>query len=205
MCPCCQLTLAFGDDDTAYMGYRKIYEDGRDSTVARSADGGKIVQWAEGRLDLARWDINGCPLKPTELAIDGDRVYSASFTGGEDPAGVYFSRSTDGGDTFSGARQVHPAAGYSDAPALTIDGMGKIRLVWHAKTGGPRRLFTSVSIDGGVSLSEPVEIESPAGTSAYPATDVTADGTVWVTWQQENEEVFVTALPAPGKTMADEE
>ena len=34
---------------------------------------------------------------------------------------------------------------------------------------------------------------------------VAADGTVWVTWQQENEEVFVTALSAPGKKMAGEE
>ncbi len=203
MCPCCQLTIEFGDD-TAFMGYRKIYDDGRDSTVARSTDGGRTFAH-EGRLDLARWDIDGCPLKPTELAIDGDRVYAAAFTGGEEPAGVYFSLSADGGNTFSGGRQVHPAAGYSDAPAMTIDGMGKIRLVWHAKTGGPRRLFTAVSIDGGESLSEPVEIATPAGTSAYPATAVAADGTVWVAWQQENEEVFVTALPAPGKKMADDE
>jgi len=202
MCPCCQLTIEFGGD-TAYMGYRKIYGDGRDSTVVRSTDGGRSFD-SGGRLDLARWDINGCPLKPTELAIDGDRIYAATFTGGEDPAGLYFSRSVDGGDSFSGARQVHVAAGYSDAPALTIDGAGALRLVWHAKTGGPRRLFTAVSVDAGETLSAPVEIATPEGTSAYPAADVAADGTVWVAWQQENEEVFVTALAAPGNKMAGE-
>jgi len=202
MCPCCQLTIEFGAD-TAYMGYRKIYGDGRDSTIARSTDGGRSFA-GTGRLDLARWDIDGCPLKPTEMAIDGERIYAATFTGGEDPAGLYFSRSVDGGDTFSGGRQVHPAAGYSDAPAITIDGTGTVRLVWHAKTGGPRRLFTSASADAGETLSAPVEIDTPAGTSAYPAADVAADGTVWVAWQQENEEVFVTALPAPGNKMAGE-
>lgn len=202
VCPCCQLTVAFGED-TAYMGYRKIYDDGRDSTVAKSTDGGKTFS-AEGRLDLARWEINGCPLKPTEMGIDGDNVYVASYTGGEDPAGVYFSRSTDGGETFRGGRQVHPAAPYSDGPAMTVDSNGLVRIVWHAKVSGPRRLYTTVSIDGGESLSEPAEIATPDGTSAYPETAVAADGTVWVAWQQDNEEVFVTALPAPGKKMADQ-
>lgn len=202
VCPCCQLTIAFGGD-TAYMGYRKIYSDGRDSTVARSTDGGRSFP-AEGRLDLARWDIDGCPLKPTELAIDGNNVYAATFTGGEDPAALYFSRSTDGGNSFAGGRQVHPAAGYSDAPAMTVDDAGVVRIVWHAKVGGPRRLFTSVSVDGGETLSEPVEVATPEGKSAYPATAVAPDGTVYVAWQQENEEVFIAPLPSPGKKMANE-
>lgn len=202
VCPCCQLTLAFGDD-TAYMGYRKIYDDGRDSTVARSTDGGRTFS-ADGRLDLAQWDIDGCPLKPTELGIDGDRVYAATYNGGAEPTGLYFTRSTDGGRTFSGGRQVHEAAPYSDAAALTVDGAGTIRLVWHAKVDGPRRLFTAVSKDGGNTLSAPVELATPAGASAYPATDVAADGSVYVAWQQENEEVFVIALPPAAAKIADQ-
>lgn len=202
VCPCCQLTIAFGDD-VAYMGYRKIYGDGRDSTVARSTDGGRTFS-GEGRLDLAKWDIDGCPLKPTELEVDGDNVYAAAFTGGEDPAALYFSRSTDGGASFSGSRQVHVSAGYSDAPAMTVDRSGVVRVVWHAKAGGPRRLFTSVSVDGGETLSEPVEIDTPAGKSAYPATSVAGDGAVFVAWQQENEEVYITTLSAPGRAIAEQ-
>lgn len=201
VCPCCQLTIAFGGDNTTYMGYRKLYADGRDSTVARSTDGGRSFV-GQGRLDLARWDIDGCPLKPTELAVDGEHVYAAAFTGGADPAGLYFTRSIDGGRSFTGERQVHPAAPYSDAPALTVDPAGAVRLVWHAKVDGPRRLFTSVSIDAGKTLSAPVELATPDGTSAYPTTDVAADGTVFVAWQQENEEVFVISLPAPDSKMA---
>ena len=198
VCPCCQLTLAF-DEDTTYLGYRKIYDDGRDSTVVRSTDGGRSFA-SESRLDLARWDIDGCPLKTTEIGVDGDNVYVATFTGGEDPAGVYFSRSTDGGVTFAGKRQVHPKAPYSDAPEMTVDSQGNVRIVWHAKLLEDRRLFTSQSTDGGLTLSTPTEIDTPAGTSAYPATDLAADGTVYVAWQQENEEVFVTALPRVART-----
>ena len=200
VCPCCQFTIAFSDD-TTYIGYRKIYADGRDSTVARWSNGGRTFE-GESRLDLGRWDINGCPLKPTELAIDGSNVYAATYTAGEATPALYFTRSTDGGQTFAGKRQVHPEAPYSDAPELTVDDNGAVRLVWHAKVAGPRRLYTAVSLDGGETLSTAVEIDTPAGTSAYPATDVAPNGTVYVVWQQENEEVFVTSLPAPSTAVA---
>ena len=99
--------------------------------------------------------------------------------------------------TFSGSRSVHPAADVADAPALSVDANGVVRLVWHAKVGAPHRLYTSVSIDNGTALSEPVELATPAGKSKQPATAVATDGTVYVTWEQENEEVFVIDLPAP--------
>lgn len=200
VCPCCQLTVEFGAD-TALMGLRYLYEDGRDSVVARSDDGGKSFALS-GRLDFDPWPIRGCPLKPTELAIDGNQVYAAAYTGGEDPAGLYFTRSGDGGRSFAGKQQVHPSADLADAPALSVDSNGDVRLVWHGKVGGERRLYTSVSTDGGATLSPPVEIATPAGKSMHPATAVAKDGSVYVTWQQENEEVFVTRLPAPGASLA---
>jgi hypothetical protein len=195
ICPCCQLTLAF-DQDTAYMGVRKIYEDGRDSAVARSKDGGRSFS-VDGRLDFGRWDIDGCPLKPTELAIAGDHVYAAAYTGGEDPPGLYFSVSKDSGSRFSGKRLVHPGASIADAPALTVDKAGNVRLVWHAKAGGEFRLYTATSTDQGKSLSPPAEVAAPTGKARNPATAVAADGTVYLTWEHDNEEVYVTALPAP--------
>ncbi len=196
VCPCCQLTVAFGGDE-ALIGYRKLYPDGRDSTVARINTGSKTLS-GETRLPFAPWKIDGCPLKPTDLATHGEMVYAASFTAGENPAGVYFTRSTDGGRSFTGSKAVHPGAPYSDAPELTVDRDGLVRIVWQAKTDGPRRLFTAVSTDRGATLSAPTEIATPAGNSAYPATAVAPDGTVLVIWEQENEQVFITRLP-PGR------
>ncbi|HJP38374.1 MAG: sialidase family protein [Gammaproteobacteria bacterium] len=201
VCPCCQLTLAF-NDDTIYMGFRKIFDKWRDSVIARSTDGGNSFS-VGGRLDLAPWELQGCPLKPTELGSDGERLYASTYTGGEDPAGLYFTVSGDGGKTFAGKQQVHPAAAYADAPALTVDPQGIVRLVWHAKLGGPHRLFTALSVDQGASLSTPVEIATPEGKSTYPATAVATDGTVYVAWQQANEEVFITTLLPPA-SMADQ-
>ncbi len=194
VCPCCQLTMAF-DKREVYLGYRKIYSDGRDSTVAISDDGNSFS--TEARLPFGRWKIDGCPLKPTEVAVDGRNVYAAAYTGGEEPAGVYFSRSTDGGRTFDGATQVHPQAAYSDAPQLAVSSDGVVWVVWLAKTGGPRRLFMAWSMDEGRTLSEPHELETPEGSSAYPALAADPAGSVYVAWQQQPEQVFVRRLPAP--------
>lgn len=197
VCPCCQLTLAFTGDDVL-LGYRKLYADGRDSTIARSSDGGATFSH-QARVPLAPWDINGCPLKPTEMAVDGERVYTASYTGGEDPPGVYFTRSEDSGNSFQPARQLHPGADYSDAPELSVAPDGTVTIVWQSKADGVRRLFVAESADGGQSLSAPKELPTPAGGSAFPATDVGPDGSVYVTWQQDGEEVFVLRLPPTGR------
>lgn len=193
VCPCCQLTLAFGAEDV-FIGYRRLYADGRDSTVARSGDGGASFE-GDARLPFAKWEIDACPLKPTELAVDGQRVYAASYTGGEEPAGLYFSYSTDGGATFGGARQVHPQAPYSDAPALEVSPGGAVHLVWQAKLDGPRRLFVTQSSDGGQTLTAPVEIEAPPGNAANPATALGTDGTLYVAWEQDSQKIYVQARP----------
>lgn len=201
VCPCCQLTLAFGED-TALMGVRYLFDGGRDSTVAISTDGGRNFEMA-GRLDLEPWDIDGCPLKPTELAVHDNQVFAATYTGGETPPGLYFTVSGDGGRSFANSQQVHADAAVADAPALTVDAQGHVRLVWHAKAGGQRRLYTATSVDFGKTLSTPVEVATPEGKSMYPATAVSEDGDVFVTWQQENEEVYVIRLPAPQQQMAE--
>ena len=194
VCPCCQLTMAFAGDQVL-LGYRKIYDDGRDSTIAMSSDRGNSFV-AEARLPMARWDINGCPLKTTEMAVDGAQIYTASYTGGEDPPGVYFTHSADGGQSFAAPIQVHASAPYSDAPQLSLAGDGRVRVIWQAKTDGPRRLFIAETGTDGV-LSAPRELPTPPGSSAYPATADGPEGQTYVTWQQENEEVFVTVISSP--------
>ncbi|MDH3510537.1 MAG: glycoside hydrolase [Gammaproteobacteria bacterium] len=196
-CPCCQMTAAFGEDSSVYLGYRHIYADGRDSTVARSQDGGQSFA-TRTRLPFKPWDIDACPLKPTAMAVDNERVYAAAYTAGEEPSGIYFIRSSDGGKTFTGRLQIHPEAAVADAPQLAVTANGGVQLVWHAKTDGPRRLFVSISEDAGQTFSPPEELPTPPGSSAYPATAVASDGRPLVVWQQEGEEIYIAAHPGAG-------
>jgi len=192
VCPCCQLTMAFGDD-SLFMGYRRIYPDGRDSAVGLSADGGQNFS-SVARLPFGGWQIDGCPLKPTALAVDGERVYAAAYTGGEEPAGVYLAHSEDGGKSFRDPVAVHSDAPYSDAPVLNVTPAGRLQVVWQAKTGGDRRLFIAESGDGGLSLTPPRELPAPAGNASYPVSAGTRDGSLFIAWQHAGEQVMLTQI-----------
>lgn len=194
VCPCCQLTMAFGND-TTLMGYRRIYADGRDSSVAISMDGGENFGGI-ARLPFAPWKIDGCPLKPTAMAVDGETVYAAAYTAGEEPAGVYLARSDDGGKSFRDGQAVHPEAAYSDAPCLSLTPDRTLRVVWQAKTGGDRRLYMAEAAAGSEVLSAPQELPAPDGNASYPVTAVGTDGTLFVAWQHAGERVLFTRLPA---------
>ena len=194
VCPCCQLTMAFGDNSTL-MGYRRIYVDGRDSAVALSTDGGENFG-SIARLPFAPWQIDGCPLKPTAMAVDGDTVYAAAYTAGEDPAGVYLARSDNGGESFSDGQAVHPEAAYSDAPCLSLAPDRSLRVVWQAKTGGDRRLYMAAAAAGNSELSAPQELPAPAGNASYPVTATGSDGSLYIAWQHAGERVLFTKVAA---------
>ena len=198
-CPCCQVTTAFGGNGDVLVGYRKVYADGRDSTVALSNNRGGSFE--RTRLPLQPWDIKGCPLKPTALAVDGNTVFAVSYTAGQNPAGVYMNVSQDGGRSFAPGVQVHPGAGYSDAPDVTTTADGTTRIVWQSKVDGKRRLFLRESRDG-KNFDEPSELATPAGASAYPASAVAPDGTLYLVWQQGADEIHVLSLAGPTRLSA---
>jgi hypothetical protein len=191
-CPCCQLAGAT-QADAVLLASRQVYPGGtRDSAVSRSEDAGATFG-APVRAGEARWKLDGCPLKRTVVATDGDYVYTAWFTGASPPGGVFFSRSRDGGRSFEAAVPMHPQAAVSDAPSLAAAPGGRVVVAWHAKTGGERRVFLRTSSDYGASFGGIVEAPGPATAAAYPEVVIAADGRAgYLSWQQGQ-----TAVVAP--------
>ncbi|MEZ5500160.1 MAG: sialidase family protein [Steroidobacteraceae bacterium] len=184
VCPCCQITAYVADDGALYVGSRQVDGKFRDSTVAISRDGGRSFA-PRKRIVGSRWEIAGCPLKPTSVVAHGKHVYAAYYTGGENPQGAYFVSSTDGGDHWSQPKLLHEGAMLSDAPVLSLSD-GKLFAFWHAKvTDGPRRVFASMSDDEGLSFSAPVELPLPDGAAQLPVVAARGDGGVQLAWQQD--------------------
>jgi hypothetical protein len=183
-CPCCQLAGA-ARDDALFLTSRQVYPGGtRDSAVSRSDDTGRAFG-APVRAGEARWKLEGCPLKRTVIALDGDYVYTAWFTAAAEPGGVFFSRSRDGGRSFEREVALHPAAAVSDAPSIAAARGGRVVVAWHGKTGGERRVFLRVSDDHGGSFGDVVEVPGPASAAAYPEVVLAADGrSGYLSWQQ---------------------
>jgi hypothetical protein len=184
VCPCCQLA-AVASDGNILLGSRAVSAEGfRDGAVSVSADHGR--HYGERvRLGNGRWKIDGCPLKRIAIAAAGPMVFAAWYTAGEDPAGVWFSRSGDGGRTFAAPIVMHPDAAVADAPSVAAGADGQVYVAWHGKTGGDRRVFLRASMDQGVVFSPVQELPAPAGVASYPEIVAAPGGGALIAWQQE--------------------
>jgi len=184
VCPCCQLTAFVDGAGRLFVGSRQVEGKFRDSVVMVSSDGGRSFGPRRSVVG-ARWEIEGCPLKPTQVVAAGDTVVAAYYTAGEPTPGAYLARSGDGGQHWSAPQLLHPGAVAADAPVLAIAGR-RLHVFWHAKLAdGVRRVFTRASEDFGATFGAIRELPAPAGTAAQlPTIAGRADGSVQVTWQQ---------------------
>lgn len=197
VCPCCQIMLAFDAASNVFVGARQVTSDGhRNSSIGRMPAGsGKVTQRA--RMAAAPWKLEGCPLKPTVVAVDGSTVYAAAYHGGETPAGIYAAVSKDGGATFAPEFSIHPNAAVSDAPALVLAGGVQPVIAWHAKTTGVRRVFWRSLARGAGAMGAINELPSPEGSAQAPALAARPDGRVQLAWQQ-GEQILTTIIDPRG-------
>ncbi len=193
VCPCCQIMLAFDAASNVYAGARQVTGDGhRNSSIGRMPAGsGRVAQRA--RMATVPWKLEGCPLKPTVVAVDGNSVYAAAYHGGENPAGVYAAVSTNGGESFATEFAIHPEATVSDAPALVLAGGTQPVIAWHGKTSGVRRVFWRSLARGGGAMGPVRELASPEGTAQAPALAARPDGRVQLVWQQ-GDQILTTII-----------
>ncbi len=135
--------------------------------VAASFDAG--LSWVPGRLDLPP-DTERC--YTTSLAFDGAGTLHLVFVtlagAGNVPAGVWATRSEDGGRTFAPAAQVLGAEKFM--VRLAIDATAspsRIFLTWVEAAGvgflqmnPPSAVMMAVSNDGGATFGAPVQVSA---------------------------------------------
>ena len=200
VCPCCQLTLAIPSEDEVFLGLRKVYGENRDSSVACSTDGGRNFDEPVSVVNKP-WEIKGCPLKPTAVAVDGDNIYTAWYSAGESPKGAYFARSKDRGESFEPAIEIHPGALIADAPVVAALRDDRVFLAWHGKVDGGRRVFWRLSMDSGATFGPVNELDVGAGRVSDPSIETMADGRVFVL-AQHNDQVVLRTLNHPSHPVA---
>lgn len=200
VCPCCQLTAITDKQSNILLSSRQIAKDGaRQSTIARIGAGSETAA-KPIETGGAPWLINACPLKPTVMTMQGDAVFSAVYNGGEEKPSVFFSVSTDGGNTFARAVSVHPDALVSDAPSIATNDRF-VMVAWHGKTTGPRRVFYRMYDLKGQPVGEITELPTGPENAQTPMVVARADGKFQIAWQQ-SDRVFTTTLPAAPTKLA---
>jgi len=157
---------------------------------ARSSDGGKtfttpynlsdtIAGSGKGRTDPQRWH-NGS----YDMTICSQGHIYAAWT--EYEGNLWFSRSTDGGRTFSSL--LHLAGGDDALPArgptLAADGQGRVYLAWTVGDIASSDIHFAMSADGGESFSEPHVVHQSDGHADAPRLVVDSDRTVHLVYAE---------------------
>lgn len=184
VCPCCQLTSAIDSQRRLLLGARLVEGEFRDNEILRFSATGEQLELRR-RISGARWALNGCPRKPTALAVHGNDIVAAYYSGAEQPDGVYVVHSQDAGVSWSPPFAIHPGARLTDSPAIAY-AAGRLHLVWQARIGESGwRLFTSHSDTGGATFSAPIELPLEPGITRLPAIAAHGDGSIQIVWQQD--------------------
>jgi hypothetical protein len=126
---------------------------------------------------------------------------------GEASPDVYFTRSTDGGKTWSKAVDASNTPGLSADADIDVDDKGKIFITWADTAQGAKNadIMVSSSADGGKTWSKPVNVSNTPGNSSDPAIAATGNGKVAVIWVDTSEsakepDVYVATSGNGGKT-----
>lgn len=97
---------------------------------------------------------------------------------------IFFTRSIDGGNTFSAPQTISHAGSNSAGGQMVVDSNGNINVVWNDNSSGSYSGFLSRSVDGGASFSPPVNL---------PAADqmnIDSAGNIYLAWVGPSTRVF---------------
>ena len=95
---------------------------------------------------------------------------------------IFFSRSSDGGATFSTPENLSNDPGDSENPQIVVDSSGNINVVWQDNTPGNWQILFTRSSDGGATFSTPKNISNDPRGAGNPYMAVDSGGNINVAW-----------------------
>ena len=137
-----------------------------------------------------------------EIAIDpSDAINVAWEDSGPGTNVIMFSRSTNGGESFSEPKQVSVGSGDATEAAIATDNSGRIHIVWVGNATGNSETYYSRSTDGGATFSAPLRVSNFPEGDVHKPTVVAFQNTVYIAFQNgdlfgeeniKNRQVFLT-------------
>ncbi|MCK5559989.1 MAG: Ig-like domain-containing protein [Thermoplasmata archaeon] len=221
----------FGTDKQ--IGYDPADYDQQEPSVAVAGNGVIYVVWEDyrdGNWDIffaksadngANWHLNevvdcNSPQDSYQrnpaIAIDSNNyIYLAFEENDNGDWDIYYTKSMDGGATWSTQQPVHaiqdPAGTRQHNPSVSIDTEDNIYIVWSANTTTSWDIYLTNSINSGQSWSEQVKVNDDFGSlePRAPSPSIDIDGSdnlyiVWEDWRQGNNDTYFTNSSDGGNT-----
>src|SRR5579859_77207 len=121
-----------------------------------------------------------------QMAVDSaGNIYAVWEDDTANNSNILFSRSTDGGATFSTPRNLSNTSGFSFNPHIFVDSHNNVSVVWEDDTPGNLDVFYSHSTDGGTTFSTPVNVSNDSSDSSSPQVVADSAGNVFVVWESD--------------------
>jgi len=130
-----------------------------------------------------------------EIAIGGDGAINLAWEDSRSGTGeIFYSRSSDGGATFSTPRKLSAAAGEASDPQIAIDRQGRISVAWvEEQPAGGTRIMISRRAESVEAFSAPLVITSgPEAEFEYLAMAAHGDTIYLAFGDEDTGQVYVT-------------
>jgi len=98
---------------------------------------------------------------------------------------ILFSRSSDGGATFSTPKIISNSTRFPFDPRIAVDSHNGINVVWNDDGPGNLDILFSRSTDGGTTFSTPVNVSHDPDSSSSPQIATDSAGNIFVTWESD--------------------
>src|SRR5882762_5425796 len=121
-----------------------------------------------------------------QLAVDlGGNIYVVWEDDTNTNTNILFSRSTDGGATFSAPKNLSNSSGFSSSPRIATDTHGSINVIWEDDTPGNLDVMFSHSTDGGLTFSTPINVSNDPADSSGLQIVADTSGNLLVAWEND--------------------
>ena len=182
---------AFWHDDTP--GNSEIY-------YRKSSDGG--ATWSTSKR--LTWTPGGS-FGPVTVFDSQGNFHMVWYD--ETPANheIYYTKSTDGGITWSTSKRLTWTSGGSYLPVIAVDSSDNLHVVWYDDTPGNSEIYYKKSSNGGATWTPSQRLTWTSGYSSCPVIAVDASGNLHVVWSDEtpgNAEIYYVNSPDGGTTWA---
>lgn len=170
-CSCCANKLTLSPDGFIHVLYRDMKP--RDMTMLSSSDNGATWQNKQTIGDF-HWEFDGCPHVGGALAFDqSNNFYGSVWTGAPNMSGLYAASAKQ--IVKIGKNAIH-----SDITVLD----NRIFLVWDEIRPEGTAIFSSQSVDKGVSWTTPHRLSDVGKTSTHPRI-VSIENAALVFWTEK--------------------
>ncbi|HEX5424326.1 MAG TPA: PKD domain-containing protein [Candidatus Acidoferrales bacterium] len=122
-----------------------------------------------------------------QVAVDSKgTIYLAWEDDTATNSNILFSRSTDGGATFSTPINLSNASDYSFNPRIAISAAGSVDVVWEYETADNTDIMFSHSTDAGLTFTPPINLSNDPADSENEQIATDTAGNIYVVWENDS-------------------